>query len=85
MPPLLNFFIVLIWAYFDPYFLLMFFIGIVLPFNEKNEMAKTYVDQFFGNVTKLYRPIYNSQIAQKSYPNSVYTYVLLCVRQKGHS
>ena len=46
---------------------------ILIPFNEKNEMAKIYVDRFFGNVAKLYRSSYNSQIAQKSYPNSVYT------------
>ena len=51
----------------------MFLIGIVLPFNEKNEMAKVYVDPFFGNVTKLNGFSYNSQIAKKSYSNSVYT------------
>ena len=50
----------------------MFLIGIGLPFNEKNEMAKVYVDQFFGNVTILYGSSCKSQIAQKSYPNSVY-------------
>lgn len=48
-------------------------IGIVLAFNEKKEMAKIYVDQFFGNVTKLHGSSYNSPIVQKSYPNSVYT------------
>ena len=37
----------------------MFLIGIGLPFKEKNEMAEIYVDQLFGNVTKLLGSSYN--------------------------